>query len=297
MKRAPLLLLISSFFLLVGASHGGSDKKHQNQPTAHHRSGASKPNPTERPFTVIVEPAPVQVVQQTAPVEKKQAAQKWYQRPSATDWGILGVTLAYTLISLGLLDATRRQAKLAKIAAEAAGTNAQAAKEQAEIAQQTLVLTQRPKLMVRNVVITAPRPPGIQGEIPLFQPRYEISGKLYVVNVGGTVATTQECWCWGVPIQGELPMEPPYEGGMGYPLTQKLKPGESMPITFRNLKEIGNEGPLIRQGSDNWAFYVMGWIAYADDLGLVRRTAFCRKWDARKKRLPPIDDPDYEQAE
>lgn len=182
-------------------------------------------------------------------------------------------------------------------AANAAKQAANAAKSSATTAQKTLLTTQRPKLIVRNVVIRAPNPPAIQGGIELFHPRYEVNGQLYVVNVGGTVAITKECWCWGIAIKGELPMEPPYEGGTGYPLTRNLRPGEPMPITFRNLKEIGPEGPLIRQGSDGWGFYVIGWIEYADDLGLIRRTAFCRKWDADRRRLIAIDNPDYEHAE
>jgi hypothetical protein len=182
-------------------------------------------------------------------------------------------------------------------ATKAAIASADAARDQAEIARKMFVLTQRPKLIVRNVVIKPPNPPAIRGGIELFQPRYGISGQLYVVNVGGTAAIIRECWCWGIAIQGALPMERPYEGEMGYPLTRRLTPGESMPITFENLKEIGGEGPLIRQGSNNWGFYVMGWIAYADDLGFVRRTAFCRVWNAAKRRLVAIDDPDYEHAE
>jgi hypothetical protein len=219
--------------------------------------------------------------------KKEEALKKQANKLSAE---LVALTLVLAVVS-SLVAAIYFVAMLATI------RTANAAKESVTTAQKTLLTTQRPKLIVRNVVIRAPNPPAIRGGIELFQPRYEVNGQLYVVNVGGTVATTKECWCWGIAIKGELPMEPPYEGEMGYPLTQNLRPGESMPITFRNLNEIGPEGPLIRQGSDGWGFYVMGWIEYADDLDLIRRTAFCRKWDADMRRLIAIDNPDYEHAE
>ena len=43
--------------------------------------------------------------------------------------------------------------------------------------------------------------------------------------------------------------------------------------------------------------YVMGWIAYSDDLGFVRRTAFCRELNNQTERFVAIDDRDYEHAE
>jgi hypothetical protein len=41
----------------------------------------------------------------------------------------------------------------------------------------------------------------------------------------------------------------------------------------------------------------MGWINYADDLGFVRRTAFCRRFNPESGRFVAVDDPDYEHAE
>jgi hypothetical protein len=218
-------------------------------------------------------------------------------------WGILVANRTLKNIVRQANAAEKQIAKLdeglaeTRKAAATVSAQAEAAREQAEIARTLFVLTQRPRLVARNVVIAMPRPPAIIDEIPIFEPRHEISGTLYVMNIGGTVATTKECWCWGISMQGELPMERPYEHEVGIPLEYRLRPGETLMVPFRNLKEIGDEGPLIRQDTNKWSFYVMGWISYADDLGLVRKTAFCRKWDAVKRRLLPVPDPDYEHED
>ena len=46
-----------------------------------------------------------------------------------------------------------------------------------------------------------------------------------------------------------------------------------------------------------WAIYVLGWVAYRDDLGLVRRTAFCRKHDHAEGCFIAVKNQDYEHAE
>lgn len=43
--------------------------------------------------------------------------------------------------------------------------------------------------------------------------------------------------------------------------------------------------------------YVIGRVGYIDELGGMRSTAFCRKWDDDKGRFFAVDDPDYEHAE
>ena len=45
--------------------------------------------------------------------------------------------------------------------------------------------------------------------------------------------------------------------------------------------------------------YVLGWVEYADDLGNLRRTAFCRLWDPSFNRFRGFTekDPDYEYSD
>jgi hypothetical protein len=81
----------------------------------------------------------------------------------------------------------RRSVGDAATAANAANASAEAAKLEAYAAQRMLVLTQRPKLRIRNVVVRYPVPIHRQ-PFRLFEPGQPISGQFYVVNIGGTVA-------------------------------------------------------------------------------------------------------------
>jgi hypothetical protein len=61
-----------------------------------------------------------------------------------------------------------------------------AAEDAATVAEKSLVLTQRPKLRSRNIVIEDEK---FNGNGSLFIENKLVSGQLYVVNVGNTPAT------------------------------------------------------------------------------------------------------------
>ncbi len=128
LPKSFLPILVASALLLSAASVSGSDKEHQNQPRTHDRDAARKSNPAPSPFTVIVQPAPVQILRTSPAVEKTDAQKKWYQRPTVTDWGILVVTILYTAISIGLFVTTKNAARAAQRSADAALATAEAAK-------------------------------------------------------------------------------------------------------------------------------------------------------------------------
>jgi len=219
-RRAAALTLIASVLLLSAAAGARSDEKHQNQTSTNERrrnNEAAQPKPA---FTIIVQPAPVKIIQQTSPEEKQQPAKKWYQRPSATDWGIFAVTFAYVLISIGLLDATRRQAK---------------------ISNKTLQMQFRPRIRVRNVVIyptelmkNAPESERILvGTLPVI-------GRFCIVNVGGTDATVTEVHAEVTWEYFELPMIRPYDENKPHPFSSPmtLKSGQSITWPFRSAKDM-----------------------------------------------------------
>jgi len=196
----------------------------------------------------------------------------------------------------------RRSVRDTATAANAANASAEAAKLDANAAQRMLVLAQRPKLRVRNVVVSYPNPMHRQ-PFRLFEPGELVSGQFYVVNIGGTVARIDEGDCRVYWTNQGLPMERPYEGqeieNMIPPI--KLEAGQSTPIPFASRKTMGSEGDDIRAFAAGWRLYVMGWIAYTDDLNNPRRTAFCREYRQiphnAEGRFFPIDDPDYEHEE
>jgi hypothetical protein len=178
------------------------------------------------------------------------------------------------------------------------------AREQSNDMKATIVLTHRPKLHVRNVVVRQPRPVHAQ-QPRIFAEGHLVSGQFYVVNVGGTEANITGSYCLVHWRQHGLPMERPYEGENPTPtgLTGiTLQPGETAPGIFQSENPMGPQGEDIRLGNAGWRIYVMGWIEYTDAINVRRRTAFCREYQIRQQgtsegRFYPVDDPDYEHEE
>jgi hypothetical protein len=175
-------------------------------------------------------------------------------------------------------------------------------KESAELTLKALVLTQHPRLTVRNVVIRTPLESGAVS----FRKGQPVSGQFYVVNIGGSNATVLESHCVVIGLADTLPMDRPYEGKAGNnPITAGcvLPPAGvwvgmiSEPNPFPDFEPM----PVVnaQTGITHYpgGVYVMGWLEYSDDNGFIRRTAFCRKYDWDKKRFFAEDDPDYEHAE
>jgi hypothetical protein len=174
---------------------------------------------------------------------------------------------------------------------------------QGDDTHRAILLTQRPKLIVRNIVIW----PNEIGT-PLFGQGRPVTGQFYVANIGGSEATVCESHCMVIGMKGTLPMERPYEGKNGNnPIAIKsvLPPGGVEVGLFSDGNPFPDFDPMpffvVGNQSANQVFlaavYVMGWIEYSDGLGFNRRTAFCRKYDPDKGRFFAIEDPDYEHAE
>jgi len=221
-----------------------------------------------------------------------------------SNWALAIFAAIAALIALRTLRAISEQARIAneslsaeRAAAEAAKASADAAKAQTESSQKTLVLTQRPKLIVRNIVVKTPGDPLRQPA--LFQPGYSVEGEFQVVNVGGTPATITASGCWVFWNQVALPMHRPYDGlTANNPVDGILQPGTFVSGRFMSDKPMDQHAAEIFQAGNEWYLYVMGWVEYRDDLGFVRRTSFCRKYDVRRgRRFFAVDDPDYEHAD
>jgi hypothetical protein len=50
----------------------------------------------------------------------------------------------------------------------------------------------------------------------------------------------------------------------------------------------------VAQGDIAGDIHFFGYMQYRDNIGIVRRTAFCRRYDIRTRRFSVVDDPDYE---
>jgi hypothetical protein len=154
---------------------------------------------------------------------------------------------------------------------------------QGRILGKSIILSQRPRLRVRNFVVRQGSDPGI------FWPGSLVGGQFYVVNAGGSPATIRESHCAVFWTQRQLPMERPYEGQDGnnpFGPGLRLQPGQSWPGTFLSDQVMGTQGGLIRNFDPSWSIYLLGWIEYVDDLRIVRRTAFCRRYEPPHGYIP-----------
>lgn len=206
-------------------------------------------------------------------------------------------------IALRSVRAATRSAKAAEIAARAAQYSADAAKSE-------FIASHRPKLRIRNVDVhqvlagdilpNGSKPPALPVG-PIFKPGDRVTGQLYISNVGDSAATVTEIGCWVKWMQSSLPMNRPYEGEDGNSdadvVGREMAAGQTAPIHFMSDTPMGAEGPLVRQYSDGWHIYVMGWVEYLDKLGTRRRTAFCREYRMPEGRFFAVSDPDYEHEE
>lgn len=174
-----------------------------------------------------------------------------------------------------------------------------AAVQQGRHIKRELVLTQRPRLRVSNVITK--NFPDLYEQID--EP---IMGQLYITNIGGMPAKIINVGCWVKLLQGGLPMERPYEGeNPNYPITAKLMPGQSFPLTFVSDIKVG-ACDSVRRGLSVDILYIMGYVEYVDDIGNPRQSSFCREYrlpgktigeDKRARRFFAVDDPDYEDEE
>jgi hypothetical protein len=169
-----------------------------------------------------------------------------------------------------------------------------AMEDQVKLAQQTIVHTQRPKIIVRTFYFSesSGTPPHNNG----LAAGSFAKGQFYLVNIGGTRATVEEIWC--EPYIGEsLPGKRPYEGKKGYRQSIAMKPGESTYYLFSLSHPLEDLTASLLKGRSK-SFFVLGWIGYRDDLGIYRSTRFCRHYNPSRDRFVPVeDDPDYESAE
>jgi hypothetical protein len=142
------------------------------------------------------------------------------------------------------------------------------------------VATHRPRLRIRQV--------EFMGNAD--EPAIEFT----IVNVGETTATIVESSVrpWIPTIGKALPGRPPYAPPTTRPRTTTLKNGEE-------VRWVETDAP------DNWHLHfasvyedlstvLLGYIVYADDMGILRRTGFCRQRTANESCFEPVTNPDYE---
>jgi hypothetical protein len=160
-----------------------------------------------------------------------------------------------------------------------------------ELARQSLILSQPPKLTIRGVEVR-PRPYAAGEPFSVFRSDASIECRFLVRNTGGSRATVlysavtlflaahSEALPMVSPLAGVTPNDPIIPN-------VQLKPGE---FTY---------GIFVRRATQDETvsvqdLYVLGWVDYVDDIGNLRHTNFCRIYV--RGRFVPVADPDYEDG-
>jgi len=254
------VLLFASFFPIYGQekrSHLGSDEiASQNR-----QEPASNPTPA-------LPPIEIHVVNGQAPEQSDRAAthsKGYFSRLVAPENlpsdGLFIVGIVGVVVAIRTLRGIERQTKTT---------------------EDTLVLTQRPKIAVRMFYFSEVRGAGSVYTPWGMSAGSFCNGQFYIDNCGGTNAKIEEVRC-DLCIATRLPTKRPYEGQEGLKGNQTLRPGASITWLFGRSEPLDAqtwaEITTLTTGNSSYAknFYVLGWIGYTDGLGIYRRTAFCRR--------------------
>ncbi|MGE3188476.1 MAG: hypothetical protein AB7H88_21980 [Vicinamibacterales bacterium] len=235
---------------------------------------------------------------------------------SAADWWTVALTavIAVATITLAViggrqlrtqasqtersLQLSRRALKLnrrAHAATEIAHAKTEAlATESLQQSRKAFALTNRPRLVVRRVVLTSDtrnHPPAVQAYVD-------------VCNIGNIPARL-------VGIQAvvlisrdrPLPAEAPWEGsttGLGLMSFKRIEPGETYRHHFESqpLNDDAGLDLSVAMANDDAHIRALGRFQYSDEtIGITREIGFSRKFNYNSRRCEPLGDPDYEYAD
>jgi hypothetical protein len=242
------------------------------------RKTESGANAQKNPNTVtIVNPIIVQgtlheVKEPTPQEEQDRAEEKSKRRWESPDWITAIAAVAATVFAFFAFCASYSQAKSTK---------------------GMLLLTHRPRIIIRNVASSALRELCILRDRTGQKIGNVIDGSFSVVNTGNTETTiqTMRVGCW---IEQQLPHERPDKDFPGFSEPFSLAPGESKEMKFAVILPVKDTLALT---SGIAGAYIIALVKYADKAGIVRETSACRHLDRHDMRFKITDDPDYEYAD
>jgi hypothetical protein len=156
----------------------------------------------------------------------------------------------------------------------------------------TLQLTHRPKIIVRNIVI--PPLKFLNRKSPMNKWTQELTGYYAVANVGGLPATICHV-VEGIWVEKGLPMERPDRDQAGRKVNIILAPGESKEIDFPMMTIPAEDARALINGEAN-AFFLIH-FDYVDSSKIIRRVSACRRYDPDSEQFTRVDNPDYEYAD
>ena len=156
---------------------------------------------------------------------------------------------------------------------------------QVNLARQEFISTHRPKIIVRAFEMGNPQLPDEETIFVMFvaqnigdSPAHieEIRTRIFILPNGTEIPSN-------AVLQNSIPIEITLQGG-----ERELFPSDDGTV------------PLPGQGVQIFAttmnLYCVGIVRYADDMGAIRETGFCRQWHFRANRWETITSSEYEYA-
>ncbi|MDP3719336.1 MAG: hypothetical protein Q8T13_16365 [Acidobacteriota bacterium] len=199
--------------------------------------------------------------------------------PVWSNWVLIVVTggaVGAAFLSLGAL---RKQVDAAKVSAD--------------VAKETMLLTHRPRLIVRNVVVDGFDQGILDDKLT--------NCRVLIANTGTTKATLIKAhaeWLFAKHLPMENPVSKVHHPDqdpavMGAGAIRTINMGEFSFDFDGHLTIFGEGEPHPRAPK----IFVIGYVKYKDDLGILRRTYFGRQFDRVKRRFIEVDHPAYEYAD
>jgi len=178
-----------------------------------------------------------------------------------------------------------------------AGMQADLAEKQHGLQRWQYLTTHRPRLIIRRISLD-------EGDGNYFTPgRIHPKIQFIIANIGGSRATIIESNATFARLDGLLPAIPPYSMETNAIKCIVREAGQSDPPEFLAIEDreivriIGGwKGCTITSGYSS-PFYFFGYIQYRDDIDIVRRMTFCRRYNPAIKRFIDVNDPEYEYAD
>jgi hypothetical protein len=188
-------------------------------------------------------------------------------------------TIFIAVFTIVLAFVTRRQAHLTR--------------ELLKISRDEFTSSHPPRIVVRRVSLD-------RGSIAIDPISSQWKIQYIIANTGRGAATIFEANATVKKISGVLPAIPPFDDAGDIPMPFRLAPGESIPW----IVDLDLNGPIIQsirmgeaQGDGISDVYFFGYLQYRDNIGIVRRTAFCRRYIISMQRFTVVPDPDYEYGD
>jgi len=189
----------------------------------------------------------------------------------------------------------------------AAIVQAVAAKRAADVAQSSLIATQRPKLVVKHISLIPGKLVDVN-ETPTLQDDRQWRIACVVANIGGSTAQISESSLTikrlGIgSLEGLLPTLPPYD--KRYSFGQfSIEPGERKErivvldanTDTMNLRLVH----AMAEGGSNTStspLICFGFFHYRDKSGIGRLTGFGARWNAKDMSFSRLEDSNYEYAD